>query len=81
MRVKTFLSFPVVTTRAHFGLTSTEMEHRPGKKQFVLGFIAPANISAVHSDKAEHHAKEPEGQPAHEKSTHSLDECWETQEV
>lgn len=57
------------------------MEHRPGKEQFVLGFIAPANISALHSDKAEHHAKEPEGQPAHEKSTHSLDECWETQEV
>lgn len=57
------------------------MEHCPRKKQFVLGFIAPANISALHSDEAEHHAEEPEGQPAHEQSTHSLDERWETQEV
>lgn len=59
-----------------FQLASAEVEYGSTEEQLVLDFFAPADVSAVHADKAEHHGKETQSQAAHEQPAHSLYERW-----
>lgn len=52
------------------------MEHGSAEQQFVLDFVAAADVSALHADEAEHHGEETQSQAAHEQPAHPLDERW-----